>query len=120
MRIAYDTRGDAEATGVWGTVVGVDEIDLVALGHMPGGPRGAHASTPRDLDVRGLPERAAHVRVLAQVAVLVPGESITVTADADPHHLLDLVHDEVPGFCMFEYREHEAPLWRVSITRVTV
>ncbi|WP_062078957.1 DUF2249 domain-containing protein [Demequina globuliformis] len=116
MRIAYEARDSA---GRWDTVVGVDEIDLVTLGHMPGGASRARASKPRDIDVSGLGERAAHVRVLAQAAVLVPGESFTLTSAHDPAHMLDLVHTEVPGFCMVEYREAGPARWRVHLTRVT-
>lgn len=116
MRIAYLPAADDTT---WSTVMGVDEIDLVALGHMPGGARRARAYAPRDIDTRGLDERATHVRVLAQAAMLVPGESITVTSASDLADVLDLVHTEVPGFCMVEHRESGPQQWRAVLTRVT-
>lgn len=119
MRIAYAADADATEAQAWHTVTGVDEIDLVTLGHMPGGARFARANAVRDVDIRDLGDRASHVRVLAQTAVLVPGESVTVTAGADPSAIIDLVHDEIPGFCMVEYRENGPYQWRVVVTRVT-
>ncbi|WP_161794240.1 DUF2249 domain-containing protein [Demequina sediminicola] len=101
------------------TVTGVDEIDLLTLGHMPGGARRAHASPPQDIDVTGLGLRAAQVRVLAQSAILVPGEHITITADYDPAAILDVIHHDVPGFSMIEYRASGPQQWRVTVTRVS-
>ncbi|MDE0572929.1 DUF2249 domain-containing protein [Demequina sp. B12] len=97
---------------------GIDEIDLIALGHAPGGARAARQRAPRDIDLRDLLPRQREVRVLAQTASLLPGESVTVASNAPMDGLLDEVYLEVPGFCMFEYREQGPDVWRVEITRV--
>ncbi|WP_084078112.1 DUF2249 domain-containing protein [Demequina sp. NBRC 110057] len=96
----------------------IDEIDLIALGHMPGGAALARPRPLAHLDLTGLDPQAARQVALAEVARLVPGDTIiVVTADA-PFALLDALHSATDGRCLFEYLATGPEAWATAVSRL--
>ena len=96
----------------------LDDIDLIARGHVPGGAARAHAAPVRDLDLSGAPASGWGGLACAQVARLVPGESIVIVTDAPPYAMLDAVYAVTGDSVMVEYLATGPVAWVSALTRI--
>ncbi|GMA34048.1 hypothetical protein [Demequina litorisediminis] len=96
----------------------IDEIDLIALGHMPGGASMARSRPLANLDLTAHDAAAARTLAIAEVTRMVPGDAMVLLTASEPYALLDALHTHADGRCMFEYIATGPETWATAITRV--
>ncbi len=75
------------------------------------------AASITELDVRVIPPREKHSRILSLFASLGPGESMVIVNDHDPKPLHYQLVAEYPGKFGWTYEQDGPEVWRVRIDR---
>ena len=80
-------------------------------------PGSGHARGPAILDVRGMPPRLRHAKILEVFEALPPGQALVLVSDHDPKPLFYQFQAERPGGFGWRYLEEGPDTWRVEITK---
>ncbi|MFD0555713.1 uncharacterized protein (DUF2249 family) [Stackebrandtia endophytica] len=80
-------------------------------------PRSSGPSTPRVLDVRGIPKPRKHPAIFELYQSLDVGESFILINDHDPRHLRDEFDTDHPGGYEWEYLSRQPRDWQITITK---
>ena len=71
----------------------------------------------KQIDVRVVPPRERHPRILAMADALAVGEAFTIVNDHDPKPLHYQLEAEYPGEFSWTYLEQGPDTWRVQLGR---
>lgn len=96
----------------------LDDIDLITLGHAPGGATQALPAAARSLDLSGRPPHEWPATAVVEARRLVPGASIVIVTDAAPDAMLDALYAGAGDAVMIEYLATGPEHWASAITRI--
>ena len=96
----------------------LDDVDLITMGHVPGGAALAREAAPTHLDLRATPVAHWATRVSREVCTMVPGDSAVVVTPAPPFAMLDALYAVTGDAVMIEYLATGPDTWVSAITRI--
>ncbi len=96
----------------------LDDVDLIAMGHVPGGAALARESTLQHLDLTTTPPARWGACMIREASTMVPGDGVVAVTPSTPFAMLDALYAVTGDAVMLEYLATGPHAWVVAITRI--
>ncbi|WP_084101128.1 hypothetical protein [Demequina sp. NBRC 110051] len=96
----------------------LDDVDLITMGHVPGGAALAREAAPAHLDLTATHPAQWGACVIGEACAMVPGDCAVVVTPAPPFAMLDALYAVTGDAVMIEYLATGPDAWVSAITRI--